>query len=470
VRRALRIASIAVGVLVLLAAAAAGILYWQARSILDELQAGAKGAEVRAAAPELAKAPHDPVVAPSVEQAHGAQTFLLIGSDHRWTGQNGARSDTVILLRIDANRHRVALLSIPRDLYVAIDGYGHDRINEAYHHGGARLLIRTVREQLGVKIDHFVEVNFAGFRELVRKLGGVWLPVDQRYFNRNLGTVATNYASIDLRPGYQLLDGDEALAFARYRHDDSDLYRAARQQLFLRETIRQVLAARYHPLELRDLARTFARATASDLRSLSQVWWIYRAVRGVSPGRFVRLTLPTSDEVIFGADYLASTRTQERSALARWYGAVRARPQARVVTARARPRPRPQPLLADGGAARALLRGQAAIRRCVPTALPPGYMWPQAAARSYALAGHPAIALYATAGSGRSVLWMWTTWSGPPALDSPSAHVGRFDVWSDSGRIRQIAWRVGPTRAWITNTLRNELSSAQMLALARSCR
>ena len=104
-----------------------------------------------------------------------------------------------------------------------------------------------MRETFGVAIDHFVEVDFRGFRQLVDDLGGLWLPVDQRYFNENVGTFATNYANIDLQPGYQKLTGEQALAFARYRHDDSDLYRAARQQLVLREALRQTLRGPARP-------------------------------------------------------------------------------------------------------------------------------------------------------------------------------------------------------------------------------
>jgi hypothetical protein len=115
------------------------------------------------------------------------------------------------------------------------------------------------------------------------------------------------------------------------------------------------------------------------------------------------------------------------------------------------------------------------MRVCVPTKLPPGYRWPpQDAARRYVLDGHPAIAAYATAGSGTSVLWMETTWQDPPILASPTAtfrRAGRsYDVYTESGgKVRQIAWRVGATRVWITNTLRDDLTRQQMLALARSC-
>jgi LCP family protein required for cell wall assembly len=458
--------AIAVAVIFGAAAAILGTAWWQASSILAELQAGDKANVVRAVSPELNRKPARTLVAPPLD-TH-AQTILLIGSDHRWTGQNGARSDTVILVRVDPSRSRVALLSIPRDLYVAIPGHGHDRINEAFARGGERLLTRVVRDTFGVEIDHFVELDFRGFRQLVSHLGGLWLPVDQRYFNKNVGTAATNYADVDLQPGYQKLSGAQALAFARYRHGDSDVYRAARQQLVIREALRQALADKLDLLRIRRLAQDFARATTSDISSFGEVWSLASAAQSA---RVQRLTVEAADVVYYGADYLQASDAQLKETVARWLG-VRPAPAAAATTAAAPAAP--VALLPDGGRASALLeplvRG---MRRCVPTELPSGYWWPDGAARAYALDGHPAIALYATAGSGRSLLWSFTTWQDPPILRGPSSTRllgGRqVELWSDSGSLRQVAWRDGPTRVWLTNTLRNELGARQLLALVKGC-
>jgi LCP family protein required for cell wall assembly len=456
--------AIALGVLVAVALGALGLAWQQASSILDQLHAGDKGAVVAAVKPELRTKPKRELVAPP-PAAH-AQTILLIGSDHRWTGQNGARSDTVMLARIDPKRDRIALLSIPRDLYVAIPGHGHDRINEAFHKGGEKLLTRVVRDTFGVRIDHFVEIDFRGFRKFVDDMGGLWLTVDQRYFNRNLGTPGTNYANIDLQPGYQQLNGTQALAYARYRHDDSDLYRAARQQLVVREALRQGLADTLDVLRIRRLARDFAAATTSDLSSLREVWSLAQAARGA---RLQRLTVDASDVVYYGADYLAADENQLKTSVARWLGV----PQRPTGSTRHEAVAPPPPRLYANDA-RALLKGlQPGMRRCVPTELPSGYRWPDGAARAYVIDGHPAIALYATAGSGHSAVWTFTTWQDPPVLDAPKStrSVGgrEVEVWADSGAIRQLAWRVGPTRVWLTNTLRNDLGAGEMLALAKSC-
>jgi LCP family protein required for cell wall assembly len=459
--------------LLLLVLAAVGVAYWQASSAIDQLHAGAKGAVVAAVKPELHRAPKRPLVQLPPEPS--AQTILLIGSDHRWEGGTGARSDTIMLARIQPDRHRIALLSIPRDLYVSIPGHGHDRINMAFRYGGERLLTRVVRDTLGVEIDHFVEVDFHGFKDVVSALGGVWFPVDQRYFNENVGTAATNYANIDLQPGYQKLDGAQALAFARYRHDDSDLVRAARQQLLMRTIAHDALGAKWDILEVRRLAFAVAKATTSDIDGLGEVLSLARAVHDTPSSDVVRTTVSASDLVLYGADYLSATPGQLRATVRAWLGVKSPRPRTtRPAGPRATPAPPPR-LYADGGRGRALLTSVAnGIRTCAPAELPPGFFWRSDSARSYAIEGHPAIALYATAGSGDSLLWMFTTWQDPPILSSPTTTIrsgGRtYDTYTSGGRIHQLAWRVGASRVWLTNTLRDTLTNAQMLAVANSCR
>src|SRR5581483_6838639 len=150
--------------------------------------------------------------------------------------------------------------------------YGVDRINAAFEHGGEALLVKTLRDYLGVRIDHFIEVNFRGFQQVVNTLGGVLIPVDGRYYNHNDGSAAHNFADIDLQPGYQRLNATQALAYARFRHYDSDVYRAARQQLFLREVMREVFASKYQFLKLERILEVFAKATASDISSLHTIW------------------------------------------------------------------------------------------------------------------------------------------------------------------------------------------------------
>ena len=163
-------------------------------------------------------------------------TVLVLGYDHRsWEKTTQSRSDTLLLMRLDPQAHSLTVLSMPRDMRVNIPGYGVNKLNAAYSYGGANLALETVRQTLGIKINYLITVNFTGFRRIVDHVGGVYVDVERRYFNQNGLAGSGDYTNIDLKAGYQKLRGADALAYVRYRHDDSDIYRLARQQAFLRE-------------------------------------------------------------------------------------------------------------------------------------------------------------------------------------------------------------------------------------------
>src|SRR5204862_112944 len=138
----------------------------------------------------------------------------------------------------------ISLLSFPRDLIVPVYCKGgfvtDDRINSAFSRCGSTGTLETVKHLTGLPVNYLIKVNFHGFKEIVDQLGGVWMDVDRRYYNKNVGSAATNFANINLQPGYQQLGGGSALEFVRYRHTDSDLYRLARQQQFVRAFKEQV--------------------------------------------------------------------------------------------------------------------------------------------------------------------------------------------------------------------------------------
>jgi LCP family protein required for cell wall assembly len=175
-----------------------------------------------------------------------AAIALVVGSDHRYGSESGleARSDTIMLLRADPLTNTISMLSFPRDLWVEIHCPGRaatqGRINGAYADCGAKGTLATVQSLTGLPVNYLITVNFHGFRQIVDKLGGVWLDVDHRYYNKNVGTYETNYSSIDLQPGYQRLNATQSLEFVRYRHFDSDFFRLARQQEFVRAFKEQV--------------------------------------------------------------------------------------------------------------------------------------------------------------------------------------------------------------------------------------
>lgn len=181
-----------------------------------------------------------------------AAIALGIGVDERFAGVDaggGARSDTLVLMRADPDQRALSLLSFPRDLVVEIHCPDRapyvGRINEAYSYCGPQGALETVRALTGLPINYLVTVNFVGFVGLVAELGGVWMDIDRRYFN----PPGTGYAEIDLQPGYQKLNGRNALDFVRYRHTDSDIYRLARQQLFI-QAFKQAVTTSFSPLKL----------------------------------------------------------------------------------------------------------------------------------------------------------------------------------------------------------------------------
>jgi LCP family protein required for cell wall assembly len=172
---------------------------------------------------------------------------LVIGYDHRPEDGNApSRSDTVMLLRADPEAKTISMLSFPRDLIVEVrcpnGGASLGRINSAYALCGPQGTLETVRNLTNMPIHYLIAVNFDGFRQTVDRLGGVWLDIDRRYYNAHGGV----YATINLWPGYQRLKGWQALDFVRYRHTDSDLYRLARQQFFVK-ALKQAINASYKP-------------------------------------------------------------------------------------------------------------------------------------------------------------------------------------------------------------------------------
>ncbi|GGC11130.1 LCP family protein [Cellulomonas carbonis] len=156
-------------------------------------------------------------------------TYLLAGSDSRdgaiaEDGTEGARTDTIMLLH-DATSGPSALISLPRDAYVEIPGNGPNKLNAAYSWGGAPLLVQTVEQLTGLKVDHYVEVGFGGVEGVVDAVGGVELCYDQVVDEPLSGLVWPE-------PGCRTVDGATALAFARMRYADptGDIGRGARQQ------------------------------------------------------------------------------------------------------------------------------------------------------------------------------------------------------------------------------------------------
>lgn len=190
--------------------------------------------------------------------------ILVLGADQDPDG-NSKRSDTIMLARVNPQGECLSILSMPRDLIVDIPDVGKDKINSAYAIGGVPLAIDTVRELTGQPIHHFVLIDYNGFEQAVDTMGGVYVDVDKRYFNDNSDAYwGEYYEPIDIYPGYQKLNGHDALAYVRYRHTDSDFMRIARQQYFIRDAKAQSLKWTNFT-KIPELADVFASNTTSDI-------------------------------------------------------------------------------------------------------------------------------------------------------------------------------------------------------------
>jgi polyisoprenyl-teichoic acid--peptidoglycan teichoic acid transferase len=268
-RRWKRILAIAVPVCFLLFL---GWLYLGYRSFSDEIAKANK----RLNKPTLA------ALQPAGNILTSPQISLIMGSDSRGANAlSGARSDSILLVRTDPSHHLISMLSIPRDLDVAIPGHSTDKINAAFAFGGPPLLIHTVDKYTGLGVNHMVLVDFTGFKDLIDSLGGV--------------TIDNPYKIVSSQPfdgliwhfarGPIHLDGRHALAYARIRHTtnprDSDITRTERQQRVTQALMHQLVTPS-SLLHLRSIGRDLAKPLATDLSApelLAMGWIKFRASR-----------------------------------------------------------------------------------------------------------------------------------------------------------------------------------------------
>jgi len=249
---------------------------------------------------------------------------LLVGSDSRarlsgkdaaqaGKGQvQGERSDTIMVLHIDPHQQKAAILSIPRDLYVPIAGTNRsDRVNVAYSLGGPKQLISTISSNLHIQINHYVEVDFVGFKDIVSAVGGVslYLPAPTRDLYSGLAIPKAGCVS---------LNGGDALAWVRSRHyqyfesgrwrDDprSDLGRIQRQQDFIRRMMKKAVSTGLtNPIQLNRLIGIGVKDVSIDSSlSTTDIVRLAKRFRSLNPDSVEPLTLPTTPVKINGADVL----------------------------------------------------------------------------------------------------------------------------------------------------------------------
>ncbi len=188
-------------------------------------------------------------------------TVLIMGVDER--EDDVGRSDTMMVATIDPLTNQAALLSIPRDTRVKVGSRGFDKINAAYAYGGERLAERTVENFLGIDIDHYVIVNTHAFVDLVDAIGGIDIDVEKRMYYEDPWDDDGGLI-IDLYPGFQHLDGADAVTYVRYRDSEGDIGRVRRQQKFIAAVVDKIASPAIIP-KIPTLIRETVDAIQTDL-------------------------------------------------------------------------------------------------------------------------------------------------------------------------------------------------------------
>jgi hypothetical protein len=312
----------------------------------------------------------------------------------------------------------------------------------------------------------------------VNYLGCVYVQVDRRYYHSNVGLLAgQTYDAINIQPGYQKLCGDNALHYVRYRHGDTDLVRAARQQDFLRQIKDQLgasgLVARLHPLE-----RLFGKYASTDIRSSDDVLKLLELlVQSAShPVRQIQF------QSTLGPSYVTASPTQIRSTV---NGFLHGGAATDKLNAAGGPAPKKQaPAHANvplspattteiaqehGLAATAQFKVYYPVKRVTTAGAPLDQT------RFYKLHGHPAyVVVVSQGGLGQYYDLQGTTWQDPPILKHPdqTVRVGSrtMQLYFEGQRLRVVSWHDGPAVYWLVNTLSNVLTNRQMLAIAGAAR
>lgn len=164
-------------------------------------------------------------------------TIMIMGVDRR--NDDAGRSDTLMVAAVDPNKKAAAILSIPRDTRVKIEGHGYDKINHAYAFGGHRLSQSSVEDLLGVPIDYYILIDTKAFERIIDAIGGIDINVEKRMYYEDPWDDDGGLV-IDLRAGLQHMDGKTAIQYVRYRDEEGDIGRIARQQKFIKAVMEKI--------------------------------------------------------------------------------------------------------------------------------------------------------------------------------------------------------------------------------------
>ncbi len=451
-------------------------------------------------------------------EVHGGepQTILILGSDKRPEFEEEfGRSDTTILLRLDNEKDLISVMSIPRDLKVEIPGFGVDKFNAAYSDGGPKLTLKVVKELTGLKVNHVVNIDFLGFVRAVDAIGCVYTDVDRRYYHSNVGVPPEEqYSEINIQPGYQKLCGKKALQYVRYRHTDTDIVRSARQQNFLSQARHQV-----SPTDLitdnHNLIDILTEYTTSDITGGTELIELLDLLYELRGGEVNQVHFPAE----LGPSFVYANSDEIHHAVKEFLGEA-------GFEAHKFPEEKPEAKKGKKSGKQKKAKGQKSKKKKHKKHVPPGgdQLVPAAEAgeqEAEMVARHvgggfpvfyptrlPAGAAYQESnpyehivdprvyhlkdkGKTRHAAYRMVGvyqpeyelnyfgvqgiqgWEDPPILDNPTEERtvnGRdYLIYTDSGKIKVVAWHRGENTYWISNSLQQSLTNDQMMGIAESC-
>ena len=493
------------GLIVLFSAVAVGTAVFEGISTIAD--AFNRGALVKS--PDITPAPPG-----------APQTIMIVGSDKRYLSKDvidrndPPHTDTILLVRLDPRAGAVTVLSVPRDLLVpsfSFHGqtYVNQKINYAYTIGslygksstaGDELALAVVKHALDdIQINDFIDLNFLTFTKVVSELGCVYINVDHHY----LIPPDTGVSAIDLNPGYQPLCYNGALAYVRYRHADSTFARDARQQDFLRQAKDQLgvsgLLSHYQQV-LNGLGDSVA--TSAELRSPLGVARLVKLATDSLGGPVRQVSFPNDPIAVQTPDGVQADQTATpralRHVIAEFLDSspstsrLSLPPAPGTHTSRHGHRsPAPPPAVPSGLTATAdTTRTQAltlASAVSFKVELPSlTFDWAAQVEGSYDYwsyhfkdsSGHERAGYRITWLDTRDQLGSWygiqgTDWTDPPLFrgaDVAYRDGRRYLLVGDGHHIKDIGWIDGKAMYWVTNTIFDGLTNAQMLALAESSR
>jgi LCP family protein required for cell wall assembly len=442
------------------------------------------------------------------EYNEGPETFLVLGSDRRehssdaFDRSDPPHSDTILLVRFDPEQGQTSVLSIPRDLLVNITTpkgqvYANEKVNAAYTigsklggtRGGMLLAAETIKKEVfpGLTLNAIVDVNFRGFMRVVDSLGCAYVNVDHRYFGG--GNAAENFSAINLQPGYQKLCYESALSYVRFRHFDSDFVRVARQQDFLR-ALREQVSPEDVLGQLDNVARAVGRAITSTVRGereeLAKLAKLI-AFSQAKPLRQVKFLTTNQNALLGGGSYVTSTPALEHRTLDQF---LNGHETLHLNSSSVHASSHHTHHGSSGGRTPGLVptssAGEAEVVKAT-VSVPFRVLYPalqsapasQQDVRPYEIrdpTGHlhwAYVIVWQQNPIGGYYDFEGTDWHNPPLFSHSHTQTiaGReYKIVDDGSHIHVVGWRSGNVLYWVTNTLLEELSNGQMLAIARSAR